>query len=122
VSDPFRSTPLHVPAHAENAWIDDRLSNPSGFDTSLPSFEASAHGARIGDDLPGYALEGICDAHLQHSHGVDVLEAYSAASASTVPRFIVENGVVTSDELTAGGLHVWYTECSVVFESLQGRF
>jgi len=57
----------------------------------------------------GYALEGTCDAHLQHSPGVDALEAYSAASDSTVSRFIVENGVITSDELTAGGLRVWLT-------------
>lgn len=54
-----------------------------------------------------YALEGTCDAHLQHSPGVDALEAYSAASDSTVSRFIVENGVITSDELSAGGLRVW---------------
>ncbi|MDQ7880327.1 AAA family ATPase [Microbacterium sp. QXD-8] len=57
----------------------------------------------------GYALEGTCDAHLQHSPGVDALERYSAASDSTVSRFIVENGVITSDELTAGGLRVWLT-------------
>ena len=57
----------------------------------------------------GYALEGACDAHRQHSPGVDALEAYSAASGSTVSRFIVSNGVITSDELTAGGLRVWLT-------------
>lgn len=57
----------------------------------------------------GYALEGTCDAHLQHSPGLDALEAYSAASDSTVSRFIVENGDITSDELTAGGLRVWLT-------------
>lgn len=57
----------------------------------------------------GYALEGTCDAHLQHSPGVDALEAYSAESDSTVSRFIVENGVITSDELTAGSLRVWLT-------------
>ncbi|PVE62138.1 AAA family ATPase, partial [Microbacterium testaceum] len=56
-----------------------------------------------------YALEGTCDAHLQHSPGVEALERYSAASDSTVSRFIVENGVITSDELTAGGLRVWLT-------------
>ncbi|MBD3943948.1 AAA family ATPase [Microbacterium sp. NEAU-LLC] len=56
-----------------------------------------------------YAIEGRCDAHLQHSPGIDALEAYSAASDSTVSRFIVENGVITSDELTAGGLRVWLT-------------
>ncbi|GAA5196549.1 AAA family ATPase [Microbacterium jejuense] len=57
----------------------------------------------------GYALEGTCDAHLQHSPGVDALEAYGAAPDSTVSRFIVENGIITSDELTAGGLRVWLT-------------
>ena len=57
----------------------------------------------------GYALEGACDAHLQHSPGVDALEAYGAASVSTVSRFVVANGVITTDELTAGGLRVWLT-------------
>lgn len=57
----------------------------------------------------GYALEGICDAHLQHSPGVDALEAYSAATNSTVSRFIVASGRIGSDELTAGGLRVWLT-------------
>lgn len=56
-----------------------------------------------------YALEGTCDAHLQHSPGVDALEAYGAASDSTVSRFIIESGVITSDELTGGGLRVWLT-------------
>ncbi len=56
-----------------------------------------------------YALEGTCDAHVHHSPGVEALEAYSATSDSTVPRFVVENGVITSDELTAGGLRVWLT-------------
>ena len=56
-----------------------------------------------------YALEGTCDAHRQHSPGVDALEAYGAASGSTVSRFIVANGVITSDELTARSLRVWLT-------------
>ncbi|WP_431799165.1 relaxase domain-containing protein [Microbacterium kunmingense] len=46
---------------------------------------------------------------MHHSPGVEALEAYSATSDSTVPRFVVENGVITSDELTAGGLRVWLT-------------
>jgi exodeoxyribonuclease V alpha subunit len=54
-----------------------------------------------------YTLEGTCDAHLQHSPGVAALERYSAASDSTVSRFIAEDGVVTSDHLTAGSLRVW---------------
>ncbi len=57
----------------------------------------------------GYALEGTCDAHLQHSPGVDALEAYGAASDSKVSRFIVASARIGSDELTAGGLRVWLT-------------
>ncbi|WP_194421838.1 AAA family ATPase [Microbacterium abyssi] len=56
-----------------------------------------------------YALEGTCDAYLHHTTGVNALEAYSGASDSTVSRFIVDNGVITSNELTAGGLRVWLT-------------
>jgi len=40
---------------------------------------------------------------------VEALEAYSAASESAVTRFVAEDGVITSDELTAGGLRVWLT-------------
>lgn len=69
----------------------------------------------------GYALEGTCDAHLQHSPGIDALEAYSAASDSTVSRFIVENGVITSDELTADGLRVWLTGHDPVTGEERGR-
>lgn len=57
----------------------------------------------------GYALEGTCDAHRQHSAGVDALEAYGAASNSTVSRFVVASGRIGRDELTAGGLRVWLT-------------
>ena len=56
-----------------------------------------------------YALEGTCDAHMPYSTGAEALEAYGAASDSTVSRFIVDNGVITSDDLTAGGLRVWLT-------------
>ncbi|KAA9105516.1 AAA family ATPase [Microbacterium rhizomatis] len=65
-----------------------------------------SHGVR---QAIAYAHEGTCDAHLQHATGAEALEAYSAASNSAVSRFIVENGVVTSDELSAGGLRVWLT-------------
>lgn len=54
-----------------------------------------------------YALEGTCDAHMPHSTGVEALEAYGAASDSTVSRFIVDNGVITTDQLTAGALRIW---------------
>lgn len=56
-----------------------------------------------------YALEGTCDAHMLYPTGAEALEAYGAASDSTVSRFSVDNGVITSDELTAGGLRVWLT-------------
>ncbi|MDL9981196.1 AAA family ATPase [Microbacterium sp. ASV49] len=65
-----------------------------------------SHGVR---QAISYALEGTCDAHLQDTTGAEALEAYGAASDSTVSRFIVENGVITTDELTAGGLRVWLT-------------
>lgn len=56
-----------------------------------------------------YALEGNCDAHLQHSTGAEALEASSAASNSTVTRFVVSDGSIAADELNAGGLRVWLT-------------
>lgn len=56
-----------------------------------------------------YALEGTCDAHMPHPAGVEALEAYGATSDSTVSRFIVDNGVITTDRLTTGGLRVWLT-------------
>lgn len=54
-----------------------------------------------------YALEGTCDAHMSSSTGAEALETYSAASDSTVSRFIVDNGAITTDQLNAGGLRVW---------------
>ncbi len=56
-----------------------------------------------------YALEGTCDAHLQQVSGTDALEKYSSAADASVKRFIVEDGAIRSDELTAGGLRVWVT-------------
>lgn len=69
----------------------------------------------------GYALEGICDAHLQHSPGVDALEAYSATSNSTVSRFIVASGRIGKDELTGGALRVWLTGHDPVTGEERGR-
>ena len=46
---------------------------------------------------------------MPHPTGVEALEAYGAASDSTVPRFIVGNGVITTDQLSAGGFRVWLT-------------
>lgn len=54
-----------------------------------------------------YAFEGTCDAHLHSTSGADALDRYGAASDSTVIRFVVTNGIITSDELAAGGLRVW---------------
>lgn len=56
-----------------------------------------------------YALEGTCDAHVPYPTGAEALEAYGAAPDSTVSRFIVDNGVITTDQLTAGSLRVWLT-------------
>lgn len=66
-------------------------------------------GSRGSRNAIAYALEGTCDAHLSSTTGAEALETYSAASDSIVTRFIVDNGVITSDELTAGGLRVWVT-------------
>ncbi|WP_019178981.1 AAA family ATPase [Microbacterium yannicii] len=54
-----------------------------------------------------YAVEGVCDAHLVRSPGVDTLEGYSGGAESSVTRFVVEQGTIRSDELTAGALRVW---------------
>ncbi|GEP49318.1 AAA family ATPase [Microbacterium saccharophilum] len=56
-----------------------------------------------------YALEGTCDAHLRQATGTEALAAYVTASDSTVSRYIVDKGVITTDQLTAGGLRVWLT-------------
>ncbi|WP_100811811.1 MULTISPECIES: AAA family ATPase [unclassified Microbacterium] len=54
-----------------------------------------------------YALEGTCDAHLQHSKGAEALEAYSESGDSSVSRLVVERGMIRSDELSADALRVW---------------
>jgi len=69
----------------------------------------------------GYALEGTCDAHIRHSAGSDALEGYGAASDATVERFVVENGTIASDQLTAGGLRVWLTGHDPVTGEERGR-
>lgn len=68
-----------------------------------------------------YALAGTCDAHLHTSTGVDALQAYGAALDSTVTRFIVDDGIITSDELTAGGLRGWLTGHDPVTGEERGR-
>lgn len=54
-----------------------------------------------------YALEGSCDAHVSHSTGAQALESYSGAADSAVSRYVVEDGVVCSDELSGSALRVW---------------
>lgn len=44
---------------------------------------------------------------MSYPTGADALEAYGAASDSTVSRFIVDNGALAIDQLTAGGLRGW---------------
>ncbi|WP_251450871.1 AAA family ATPase [Microbacterium sp. Marseille-Q6648] len=68
-----------------------------------------------------YALEGTCDSHVRHSAGLEAFEAYGAASDSTVQRFVVEHGVITTDDLTAGGLRVWLTGHDPVSGEDRGR-
>ncbi|HSC97277.1 MAG TPA: AAA family ATPase [Casimicrobiaceae bacterium] len=68
-----------------------------------------------------YALEGTCDAHLPHLSGADALEAYGLASDSTVARFIVDQGRISADELTASGLRVWLTGHDPVSGEERGR-
>ena len=64
-------------------------------------------GSRGSRNAIAYALEGTCDAHMSSSTGAEALGTYSAASDATVSRFIVDNGVITTDQLNARGLRVW---------------
>lgn len=68
-----------------------------------------------------YALEGTCDAHLRHTSGAEAMEAYCAASGSTVTRFIVASGRIGKDELTTGGLRVWLTGHDPISGEERGR-
>ncbi|QOC25172.1 AAA family ATPase [Microbacterium hominis] len=68
-----------------------------------------------------YALEGTCDAHHRPMDGVEALETYAAATDATVARFSVDGGVITRDELTAGGLRVWITGHDPVTGEERGR-
>ncbi|WP_019179557.1 AAA family ATPase [Microbacterium yannicii] len=54
-----------------------------------------------------YALEGSCDAHLSRSTGAQALESYSGAADSSVSRYVVEGGSISTDELSATALRVW---------------
>ena len=68
-----------------------------------------------------YALEGTCDAHLHAGSGLDALDRYGRASDSSVTRFIVSDGVITTDQLTAGGMRVWLTGHDPVTGEERGR-
>ena len=56
-----------------------------------------------------YALKGTCDAHLHPTTGSDALEIYSNVADASVTRFVVTDGAITADELSAGALRVWLT-------------
>jgi predicted transcriptional regulator len=56
-----------------------------------------------------YAVKGTCDAHLHLSTGSDALESYSNAADASVTRFVVTDGAITADELSADALRVWLT-------------
>ncbi|MDN3496900.1 relaxase domain-containing protein, partial [Planococcus sp. APC 4015] len=56
-----------------------------------------------------YAVKGICDAHLHVSTGSDALESYSYAADASVTRFVVKEGAIHADELSADALRVWLT-------------
>ena len=54
-----------------------------------------------------YAFDGACDAYLPHSSGFDALENYSGAGEFSVARFVVDDGEITADELSSGGVRNW---------------
>lgn len=56
-----------------------------------------------------YAVKGTCDAHLHLSTGSDALELYSNAADASVTRFVVTDGAIHADELSADALRVWLT-------------
>ena len=56
-----------------------------------------------------YAVKGTCDAHLHLSTGSEALELYSNIADASVTRFVVTDGAITPDELSAGALRVWLT-------------
>lgn len=68
-----------------------------------------------------YAFDGTCDAHFHSASGVDALDRYGAASDSSVARLIISDGVITTDELTAGGLRVWLSGHDPVTGEERGR-
>lgn len=68
-----------------------------------------------------YALEGVCDAHVQESSGGAALEEYSGIADAAVTRFVVEDGVVSSDGLSAGALRVWLAGHDPISGQERGR-
>ncbi|KRA24068.1 hypothetical protein ASD65_06240 [Microbacterium sp. Root61] len=61
------------------------------------------------DNAIDYALKGTCDAHLHRSTGAEALETYSSIADAGVSRFVVTDGTITVDELSAGAVRVWLT-------------
>ncbi|MFS0735290.1 AAA family ATPase [Microbacterium sp. 1P10UB] len=69
-----------------------------------------------------YAMDGVCDAHLQQTPtGVTAADEYSAVAGTSVERFIVEDGSVTSDRLSADALRVWLAGHDPVTGEERGR-
>lgn len=56
-----------------------------------------------------YAVKGTWDAHLHLSAGSDALEVYGNAGDASVTRYVVTNGAITADELSADTLRMWLT-------------
>ena len=68
-----------------------------------------------------YALDGVCDAHVQDSTGGAAVEGYSGVADAAIRRFIVEDGVVSADALSAGALRVWLAGHDPVTGEERGR-
>lgn len=68
-----------------------------------------------------YAFKGTCDSHLRSATGVEALAAYSRADATHVVRFIVEDGAVGADLLSAEELRRWVDGRDPQSDVVRGR-
>lgn len=68
-----------------------------------------------------YAFKGTCDSHLRTVTGVEALAAYSGADATHVARFIVEDGAVGQNRLTAEELRRWVDGRDPQTDLVRGR-
>ena len=68
----------------------------------------------------GYAFRGTCDSHLRGC-GIEALAGYSGVDGGTVTRFLVEDGRISSDELTAQLLGAWVGGCDPLTGERRGR-